>query len=249
MPPDPVRQTSCKNCLFAVYTDKTQTGCIANRIEKFGNEVIEAYDDSKEFYVIDRLCNLFRSESWNNGEADLEKAKIESYLDFDLIVNCDDINTEYQQQFIALIDNIKYPFKKLSIVLYHSYKAKQETKQMILEIFKRLKHIKVSIVYEKFEFLQSEIDKSSRSFHIAIDIADSKNLYGFFEALNNEVNENLQKCILFKMNDTYAISNAACRLIYTNFYGNFLDNLERIKSDCTKAKLYIDKNHESKNQN
>ena len=48
-------ETSCKECIFAVYENDTQVGCFANRIEKFkeAKEIIEAYDDEKEFYVRD----------------------------------------------------------------------------------------------------------------------------------------------------------------------------------------------------
>jgi len=60
--------TSCKNCVFAIYDGKTQTGCEFDRINKFkatGTDIIEAYDDEKEFYVIDgRRCLACKDHNW-----------------------------------------------------------------------------------------------------------------------------------------------------------------------------------------
>lgn len=60
--------TACKDCIFAQYEDKTQTGCSFGRIEKFRNtgvEVIEVYDDDKEFFVIDgRTCNAYTNKNY-----------------------------------------------------------------------------------------------------------------------------------------------------------------------------------------
>lgn len=55
--------TSCKNCAFAEYNGKTQTGCYVNMIEHYKNseskdvEVIEAYDEEKDFFIINnKFC-------------------------------------------------------------------------------------------------------------------------------------------------------------------------------------------------
>lgn len=55
--------TCCKNCVFAEYKDKTQTGCKLGRIEKFGPSVVECKDENTEFFVINRLCNTFHDKS------------------------------------------------------------------------------------------------------------------------------------------------------------------------------------------
>lgn len=60
--------TPCKNCIFAIYKEDTQTECDLNRLEHFrakNIEIIEAYDEDKEFYVIkDRLCTSYRGNKW-----------------------------------------------------------------------------------------------------------------------------------------------------------------------------------------
>ncbi len=59
--------TSCKNCISAVYEDKTQTGCALERLEILednGVTVTPAYDEDKEFFVLDKLCYYHRNEEW-----------------------------------------------------------------------------------------------------------------------------------------------------------------------------------------
>ena len=43
-------KTSCKDCVFAEYSDDTQTGCEAKRLQLL--ETVECYDNEKEFFVV-----------------------------------------------------------------------------------------------------------------------------------------------------------------------------------------------------
>jgi hypothetical protein len=60
--------TACKKCIFAIYNNITQVGCSLNYIEKFKEkkiEIVEAYDEDKEFYVInEKKCIGYRENSW-----------------------------------------------------------------------------------------------------------------------------------------------------------------------------------------
>ena len=60
--------TACKDCGFAHYKDKTQVGCLNDSLkafEKNGTEIIEAYDDEKEFFIVDgRTCPNYRTKDW-----------------------------------------------------------------------------------------------------------------------------------------------------------------------------------------
>ena len=91
-------KTSCKECVCSIYKDATQTGCSFDRIKKFGTDVIEAYDDNKEFYVIKRFCNFYRNPKWNNGEFDAEKIKHECACSFEVIINCDNLTTDIDRE-------------------------------------------------------------------------------------------------------------------------------------------------------
>tara|TARA_R110000824_G_scaffold9415_4_gene42157 strand:+ start:47028 stop:47903 length:876 start_codon:yes stop_codon:yes gene_type:complete len=73
-------ETICRDCAFAVYDGKTQTGCSLEKIEKFkkqGAEILEVYDEeNKEFFVIKgRVCVFWRGGEWqekNKGRKDWE---------------------------------------------------------------------------------------------------------------------------------------------------------------------------------
>lgn len=83
-------ETPCKNCCFATYEGKTQTGCVLHRLEVLRNhgvEVVEVYDEEKEFYLIKGNCNYARREKWKERvlEAKLDPiARVKSECDFDI---------------------------------------------------------------------------------------------------------------------------------------------------------------------
>ena len=60
--------TTCKNCVFAQYEGKTQTGCALDYLVKHrenGTEILDAYDNDLEFYIINqKKCNGYRENSW-----------------------------------------------------------------------------------------------------------------------------------------------------------------------------------------
>jgi hypothetical protein len=75
--------TNCKNCVFAVYNINTQTGChldYLNKYKNIGSEILEVYDENKEFYVInDKKCLGYRENSWFN-QFDLAHATLEDKI-------------------------------------------------------------------------------------------------------------------------------------------------------------------------
>jgi hypothetical protein len=60
--------TSCKDCIFAVYDGKTQTGCdFNNRVEKYREKglLVDAKDDENEFFIVNRkFCLAKRNYQW-----------------------------------------------------------------------------------------------------------------------------------------------------------------------------------------
>ena len=139
-PPDKTLQTNCKECLFAVYDKNTQTGCMADRISMFqhtpkGNMVIAAYDNEKEFYVIDGLCNYFRPPAWNEGIADLEKAKYESKTKFAIVIHADNINSDNLASIKNSLKHINYMSDKITITISHSISISPQEKQLVRSLF------------------------------------------------------------------------------------------------------------------
>lgn len=60
--------TSCKNCVFAIYDKSNQSGCSLNYLEIYKNnnvDILEAYDDNKEFYILNnKKCVGYRELNW-----------------------------------------------------------------------------------------------------------------------------------------------------------------------------------------
>jgi len=65
--------TPCKNCVFAVTEDNKQIGCLSGALDRFrlkGYEVLNAYDNESEFFVINnKKCIFLRNAEWWNKNA------------------------------------------------------------------------------------------------------------------------------------------------------------------------------------
>ena len=66
-------QTSCKGCLFAEYTENTQTGCQLNRADKLNPKNDLILDGEEYHYTFSRFCNTYRPEEWKLVLSDEEK--------------------------------------------------------------------------------------------------------------------------------------------------------------------------------
>lgn len=65
---DPIH-TPCKDCTFAVYENKTQTECALGYLDIYKSnkdlQVLEVYDNEKEFFVINKKkCPGYREPKW-----------------------------------------------------------------------------------------------------------------------------------------------------------------------------------------
>ena len=68
--------SSCKSCLFGTYNGKTQIGCKFHRIDKYPENVIEAYDEDREFYVLKgMMCRYKRTSNWQHTQEDFPEQK------------------------------------------------------------------------------------------------------------------------------------------------------------------------------
>ena len=119
--------TSCKNCYFADYDGKTQTGCRLNRIEKYKNinaSVVEVYDEDKEFYVIqDKICVYYRNHEFINelglrSEDDILKTvKSELKAPYHLLLFFRENDTEKElEKCIEIASNQKIKPKVFTVI-------------------------------------------------------------------------------------------------------------------------------------
>lgn len=238
--PDRKLQTSCKNCTFAVYDNLTQIGCVADRISKYEkDDIIEAYDNEKEFYVINQFCNLYRPSSWNNGGQDLAKALNESALDCDLLIDCNDITSDFKDYILRSIQNLSYYKNKVNINLFHEQLKSSEIKSMVLEIYSKLDNIKISVCIKSDIFLHETVLKSKRNCHIVV--RNTAFDFDRLNTLNDRVNKDLKKFICANSNDNLIISNMAYRMNYANQpIDNYQINIDNLVNTSKNIGMYID---------
>lgn len=240
MPSDKISDTShtsCKECIFAIYKNKTQIGCLDNRIEKFKNNVVAAYDDDKEFYVINRACTLYRPETWNGGEKNLQKAKEECEIKFDILINCDNINVD----MLKYIQNIaKSASSGCKINIFYSYNLEHSQKELIKNIIYNCPNINISMYLEKIKCIYSILSKSKGMFHIILDETNYVGILDFIANINKAINDDLIKGIIFKQDNKIAISTLACRLLYPNLYMDYKINFTNVEAQIKESNLYIE---------
>jgi hypothetical protein len=68
--------TPCKECVFAIYQENTQTGCKINYLQKYKEkniEILEVFDKEKNFFVINnKKCLGYRDKKWLDKHRDAE---------------------------------------------------------------------------------------------------------------------------------------------------------------------------------
>jgi hypothetical protein len=235
-------QTNCKNCVFSTYENNTQVGCLHNRITKFQPNVIEAYDNEKEFYVINGLCNLYRSNKWNNGEADISKAMAESSLAFDCFIDCSAINDDSVFKVIDFITYHQYYANKINWYLFHLDNATQDVKNNVMIAFTRLHSIspKISVCVNKSIYLNEFILKSSSSYHCVINVNDELNSK-IFTVVNDSINVDIKKFIVSKIGNVEFISNIAYRLQFVKDQNvDYYSNINNIKEQSKNIGMYLE---------
>lgn len=122
--------TPCKDCVFAKYENNTQINCELDYISKYKNkniEVLEAYDDNKEFYIINgKKCIGYRENKWFDN-FDLKDASIEdkikkfhelNSLDYLLIIDLKNINLEQLEDILVQVSGLQILPKKLIMIRY-----------------------------------------------------------------------------------------------------------------------------------
>jgi hypothetical protein len=104
--------TCCKDCVFAKYDGNTQTDCALDYISIYRQkniEVIEAYDNEKEFFVINnKKCIGYRKTNWFNRMGltnDSLEEKIKKYHEMNFI------------NYAIIIDTVNYDLTDLNVCI------------------------------------------------------------------------------------------------------------------------------------
>jgi hypothetical protein len=127
--------TPCKQCVFAKYDNITQTGCHLDYIDKYrtsGIQILEAYDDHKEFYIInDKKCIGYRENKWFD-QFDLANSPIEdkinhykqnNKLHYLVIVNMKNFSADQLVDFFTELTRTDIRPQKIILIRYRDPSA------------------------------------------------------------------------------------------------------------------------------
>lgn len=123
--------TPCKNCTFAKFEQNTQTGCELGYLDIYKNrsdlEILEVYDESKEFFVINKKkCIGYREDKWFKQYGDQElsmEQKINLYFEknkisYAMVINLKDANQTDLENIIDQIQKLSIKPEKIILVRY-----------------------------------------------------------------------------------------------------------------------------------
>lgn len=213
---DNLVRTSCKECVLALYENNTQTGCLAERLDKF--DKFEAHDEDKEFYVIERLCNYYRDDknkyTNDKNEIEIKKIQYESLVSFKLFFDFSEITQENKDKFLQYFsDNTsKYDPQKIKLKILHG-KVTREQHAFIVNMIHYLNCM--ATYHSDNKHLHQEVLKSFESFHL---IVNPKNLNNQNIIVNTNllINDEMKKLTVVEEDGLFAISNLAYKVTALN---------------------------------
>lgn len=238
--PESSIKTNCKECAFAIYDGKTQTSCEFDRIKKFDTKAIPAYDDDKEFYVIDSLCSYYRNTAKGYTANDKNKVIEQSALTFDLLIDCNHISKTQESNLIDFLSKYSYYPNKTKILLFHEHGNKGSVKNSVEVIARLYSNINISVCMDTNEFLNDYILKTKNLCHAIIN-SPEKISKDIFVKINNLVNIDLGKFLVVEHGGNLFINNIAYKLINLKTgINDYYANVESIKEESKKSNLYVE---------
>jgi len=202
--------------------------------------VISAYDDEKEFFVIDRICNLHRPKEWNNGSADVSKAVDECSITFDVFIDCNDISIEYYSKVKNELQNLSYAKNKINVYLFQSSESKKDEKHLAFQLYQDLNNCIISLYFDRVEYIYSILQKSKNTFHIILDNTNIDGIGSLLIKINKLIVEDLCRFIVCESDNKIFISNMAIKILYQNLYLDYDNVMPSLIESAKKEKLYIE---------
>jgi hypothetical protein len=239
-------RTSCKLCSFAVYEDKTQVGCAANRINIFKekDKVMEAYDDELEFYVVKDFCNYYRANS--TKEITIESIKKEVSPTFTLLINSSNITLEQYNALNKLLDSITYYKDKIEIYFYYNNLQPKDCRSMTLGLVAKYQPIfktSVSVCLDETFWLQEQLlKKIYGTYFCAIEANNLDQVdMNVLNILNEKINDKLEKVLVAQTGNLYIISSYLYKVhsYVTNYSETPKESFQKIIEESQKNNMII----------
>lgn len=234
--------TPCKDCVFALYENQTQIDCALGYITKYKNKdisVLEAYDDSKEFYIINgKKCIGYRENKWfkqfDLDNADLT-AKVNKYhetnhLDYIIIIDLKNLSIEDLDDLLKQIRLCEIQPKKLVMIRY----ADNELKFPYSSIEKLLKNNSVDYLWRiqtildttlTYDQILHNVISLNAKYRFVISISNyNTDIKHIVEHTNKVVHHDLDQFDIFSNKDHSCIVFSSIIYRFDSFHGNNLLN-------------------------
>lgn len=240
--------TPCKDCVFAIYDNITQTECALKYIDKYKNqniEILEAYDDTKEFYIINnKKCIGYRENKWfkqfDLDQADLD-SKIQKYketniLDYMIIIDLKNLSIDELEDLIQQTDACAIKPKKVILIRYND----NELRFPYSSIEKILKDYNVSYEWRiqtildtewTYDHILSNITSSNLRYRFTVSVTKySTDLCRIINATNKLVHEDLGQFEVISNAEKTCLIYSGAIYRFESFHGkNLLNNDDNYK--------------------
>lgn len=121
--------TSCEKCAFAKYDQITQTDCLLGLIDKYRKtshiEILEAYNDDKEFFIVNnKKCAAYKTQEFFDERNILDKTEY-AFKNFEIKYNAIiDARPYTPEQLSPIFEELKQASVSPEIITLITYEYK-----------------------------------------------------------------------------------------------------------------------------
>jgi hypothetical protein len=232
--------TVCKDCTFATYRYKTQIDCHINMLSKYKAsdklEVLEAYDDDKEFYIVNgKKCPGYKEENYfkSRNLQDLSLEEKASYvksrikLNYMAVINTAGLNIT---KFRKILQNLKKASAKPNMICLIINEESQYSYNQYMEYLNKSKieckwRMQTSLIKEQtYDYILHNLTNTQHNYNFVLSIngnsTDANKIVDLANHLIYEKFENFQ-VIANKINTVHFYSS----LVYKNAFAHGVDIL------------------------
>jgi len=219
--------------VFAKYENNTQTDCALDYISLYKEkniEILEAYDEQKEFYIINnKKCIGYRENSWFEKrqldhltiEEKIAKFREKNYLHYLLHIDLKEFSTDDLQKLEDVLKNLSIKPRKIIFVRHQN-----DEKKFPYEVIQKV--ITDSKVESKWRIQTMLVDRDYRDIlHESINLNKKYRFILSATSTDSDLNAIIDKAntIVYKDMDRFVVirnQNSSCMLFSTPNYRHSL---------------------------